>query len=52
MVLRHESFGHSPADARARTFGSDEANAVLVNRSGSGHGSAGSGPDVWIEHTV
>jgi pantothenate kinase len=47
MVLRHESFGHSAADARARTFGSDEANAVLVNRSGRD----GAGPDVWVEHT-
>ena len=34
MLLRHQSHGHSAADAHARTFGSDEANAVLVNRSG------------------
>jgi pantothenate kinase len=47
MVLRHEQHGHSPEDARARTFGSDEANAVLVNRSG-----AGAAPDVWVEHVV
>ena len=29
----------------------DEANAVLVNRSGI-DGGPGSGPDVWIEHTI
>ena len=51
MVLRHQRHGHSPADARARTFGSDEANAVLVNRSGRGDGPA-TGPDVWVEHVV
>jgi pantothenate kinase len=50
MVRRHESFGHSPADARARTLGSDEANAVMVNRSGLGAGV--SAPDVWVEHAV
>jgi len=49
MVLRHESYGHSPADARARTFGNDEANAVLVNRSGLGPGAT---PDVLVEHLV
>jgi pantothenate kinase len=47
MVLRHERHGHSAEDARARTFGSDEANAVLVNRSG-----ASAAPDVWVEHVV
>ena len=50
MILRHESFGHSPAEARARTLGSDEANAVLVNQSGLGVGA--SEPDVWVEHAV
>jgi pantothenate kinase len=47
MVLRHERHGHSPDDARTRTFGNDEANAVLVNRSGRG-----TGPDIWVEHVV
>jgi pantothenate kinase len=47
MVLRHERHGHSPEDARARTFGSDEANAVLVDRSGRDRR-----PDVWVEHVV
>jgi len=51
MVLRHESYGHSPADARARTFGSDEANAVLVNRSASA--SAGeTAPEIWVGHVM
>lgn len=47
MVLRHESYGHSPADARARTLGSDEANAVLVDRA-----ARASRPDVWVEHVL
>ena len=47
MVLRHERHGHSPADARLRTFGNDEANAVLVNRS-----ARDAEPDVWVEHVV
>ena len=51
MVRRHESYGHSPEDARARTFGNDEANAVLVNRSGLAPCVAAA-PDVWVEHVV
>ena len=47
MVLRHESYGHSPAEARERTWGNDEANAVVVDASGR----AGR-PDVWVEHVV
>jgi pantothenate kinase len=43
MVLRHESHGHSHDDALARTFGSDERNAVLVN-------TRLVPPDLWIEH--
>jgi pantothenate kinase len=30
LRLRHERYGRSPAEARGRTFGPDEANAVLV----------------------
>ena len=48
MIRRHESFGHSPADARARTDGNDEPNAVLVNRAATGP----SRPDVLVEHVV
>ena len=44
MVLRHESHGHSHEDAVARTLGSDERNAVLVN-------TRLVAPDLWIEHT-
>jgi pantothenate kinase len=44
MVLRHESHGHSHDDAVTRTFGSDERNAVQVNRRLVP-------PDLWIEHT-
>jgi pantothenate kinase len=51
MVRRHESYGHSPEDARTRTFGNDETNAVLVNRSGLAPGAAPE-PDVWVEHVV
>jgi pantothenate kinase len=32
LQARHESFGRSPEAAAGRTGGSDEANAVLVNR--------------------
>jgi len=47
MVRRHESYGHSPDDARSRTMGSDEANAVLVHRT-----ALASRPDVLVEHVV
>lgn len=50
LVLRHERYGHSPADARARTFGSDEVNALRVNRSGLTSGPLA--PDVLVEHAV
>lgn len=42
MLARHLKFGHSVDDARTRTFGSDEANAQLVN-------SAQNRPDLWVE---
>ncbi len=45
MALRHQSFGHSPEAAQARTHGSDERNAQLVNASQNR-------PDLWIEQTV
>jgi pantothenate kinase len=32
LQARHESYGRSPEAAAERTWGSDEANAVLVNR--------------------
>ena len=44
MVARHLQHGHDPADAQARTFGSDERNAVLVN-------TRLVFPDLWIEQT-
>ena len=47
MVRRHESYGHSPEDALARTMGNDEANSVLVNRT-----ALASRPDVAVEHVV
>lgn len=50
MRVRHERYGHSPADAQARTMGSDEANAVLVNAAVL-EGVAGRPPDVLIEHS-
>lgn len=31
LIARHESFGRTPAEARERTLGSDERNAVLIN---------------------
>jgi pantothenate kinase len=43
MVTRHQRFGHSLEEATARTNGSDEANAQLVNR-------AQNAPDLFIEH--
>ncbi|HEX8486926.1 MAG TPA: nucleoside/nucleotide kinase family protein [Propionibacteriaceae bacterium] len=42
MVARHLHFGHSPEMANAKTFGSDENNARLVN-------SQQNRPDLWIE---
>jgi pantothenate kinase len=42
MVARHLRHGHDQADAEARTFGSDERNAQLVN-------AAPNSPDLWIE---
>jgi len=32
LMARHEAHGRRPADARARTLGSDEANALYVER--------------------
>ena len=31
LIARHEAFGRTPAEARERTLGSDERNAVLIN---------------------
>jgi pantothenate kinase len=42
MVARHLRHGHDQADAEARTFGSDERNARLVN-------AVPNSPDLWIE---
>src|SRR5918998_3890854 len=42
MVARHLRHGHDRADAEARTYGSDERNARLVN-------AAPNRPDLWIE---
>jgi len=44
MMRRHERFGHDPETARARTLGTDERNAQLVN-------AAPNRPDLWIEQT-
>lgn len=44
MVLRHARHGHPQQDAVARTFGSDERNAVLIN-------TRLVVPDLWIEQT-
>ena len=44
MVLRHESTGTDHADAVARTFGSDERNAMLVNAAWSRPTSGSSTP--------
>jgi pantothenate kinase len=43
MVLRHVHHGHDPEEARIRTFGSDERNAVLVDTNLNR-------PDLVIEH--
>lgn len=43
MLARHRQFGHSLDDAVTRTYGSDEANAQLVN-------ARQNSPDLWIEH--
>lgn len=48
MVLRHERYGHSPAEARARALGNDETNAVRVDSAVAGSGPLA--PDVWVEH--
>jgi pantothenate kinase len=45
MVLRHVRHGHHPDEARARTFGSDERNALLVDGDPN-H------PDLMIEHRL
>jgi pantothenate kinase len=45
MVARHLRHGHDQADAEARTFGSDERNARLVN-------AAPNSPDLWIEQVL
>jgi pantothenate kinase len=42
MIARHRRHGHDQADAEARTLGSDERNAQLVN-------AAPNSPDLWIE---
>jgi len=51
LRLRHERYGHARAEAAARTEGSDERNAVLVNAAVLGGGAAGPPPDVLVEHT-
>jgi pantothenate kinase len=43
LVARHRRYGASPEVAAAKTHGSDEANAALVNE-------AQNDPDLWIEH--
>lgn len=48
MVLRHERYGHSPAEARARALGNDETNAVRVD--GAVASSGPLAPDVLVEH--
>ena len=45
MLTRHLGHGHSHADATARTLGSDERNAQLVN-------AAPNRPDLWIDQVV
>jgi pantothenate kinase len=44
MIARHRRHGHDQADAEARTLGSDERNAQLVNV-------APNHPDLWIEQS-
>jgi pantothenate kinase len=34
LIARHEAFGRTPDEARERTLGSDERNAVLINATG------------------
>lgn len=43
LLERHIGFGHEPAEARERTYGSDQRNAELI----TAHRLQ---PDVWIEH--
>jgi pantothenate kinase len=45
LLHRHLGFGHPPDDAAARTYGSDQRNADLINGSMLT-------PDVWVEHLV
>ena len=45
LLDRHLRYGHARAEAEARTHGSDEANAVLVNRTGWT-------ADVWVDVVV
>ncbi len=44
MIARHRRHGHDQTDAEARTFGSDERNARLVDV-------APNHPDLWIEQS-
>jgi pantothenate kinase len=43
LLERHLAFGHEPAEARERTYGSDQRNAELINAKLLT-------PDVWIAH--
>jgi pantothenate kinase len=45
LLHRHLSFGHPLEDAQARTHGSDQRNAELINERLLT-------PDVWVEHLV
>jgi pantothenate kinase len=45
MIARHLRHGHEQSEAEARTLGSDERNARLVN-------AAPNNPDLWIEQTA
>ncbi|HEY9290882.1 MAG TPA: nucleoside/nucleotide kinase family protein [Microlunatus sp.] len=45
LLQRHLSHGHEPAEAEARTYGSDQRNAELIMK-------AMLLPDVWVEHRV
>ena len=44
MVARRLGFGFDMAAAEAMTYGSDEANALLINTSSAE-------PDLWVEHS-